>query len=1209
MEQNAVQYQAGTRVNGRIINVYQGHVVVELREGKIGVISGGASQRQTEIGTTIDVIVERDTADGLILAFAPDETAGGSAQEAPEGRAAGGSAQEAPESRAAGGRSFGAWQKLPAGHEKAVAALRELRDCTGLFGQRLKEARQEWQSARVNSQQIYESDVKIAKLECEQEQLETYQEHINNDAKEWERKGRMDAMVKAAEAFVNAIPAKGTMAARGQADLEMERVRELHFNGYGASNAVLAALGRLQECRKAEAERTRNEKLDRVRKEQIERDTASERAFQEKSRRICEEGNRDLAAGFEQKVIRGFCQTGRSLRFRAAGYECPSEVPDEIVFGEIGLAIPVNDPDMAAVVQAVEQQAAEAGEKQNGSYVVRLPYTQRLTDGISLLMRYAPADRGDVQKQLQPLLLKLFLSFPAGKLEATMIDPLELGASFSMIPKLAEGPNSARIIDTKIWSKERDIEEAVAALRQRLENLTQSYGTDRESRLKKEVVRALAITDFPTGFSASALSDLQAIVRNSASLGVCVLICANENGLEELRQKNPALADEIGRSMVVTKASGDRLMLVGPGMENLFLQLDDMSDVWPYQDQIFSQISNAVDRAQLKVEHFQGMFREDIYDSNQWFTGNHDEIAIPIGIRGADTVVRLVLGRGGGSTEHHVLIAGPTGAGKSTLLHTLILSALISYSPDELQMYLLDFKEGVEFAPYTRYRLPSLRVVAIHSEREFGLVVLKELCAELEERSKYFTRYNVSEINDYMQLPDVPKVPKLLLIFDEIQELFRSREEADSISAQCLSCIGKLVTQGRAMGIHVILACQDFRNCSGLEAYFGQMAVRIAVRGSEDGAASILSAGNSGVRSLQNQPAGSAIYNGGGGAESANHFFQISYIREEERAGLLNALDAYFTDPSVAELYEEMQTRILLTNAEGNMKNCFNRLILDGADSLAPIGRKKDGRGLLLGLGFGKKSSFVPEFQRRNRDNLLMVIRDEEMALALSLLASMSLLYEELCASANPQNALLYIADYYAGEPGDSDAGFDDLEGLFPQQVRLAKPGDTEELIESLYETVLARAEGRLPDTERIFFLFFGIGRAKRLQRGSLYDDGNGSQTPQEQLQKILSFGPKYGVNSIVWSESTAGIQTMLGDRYDTLFDKRIAYRLDEKEMEFLVGGSAGDAGYGKTAVYMDIGADAKNTHFRPFDIPAREWLERYAEVYREMTEEGGLEG
>lgn len=85
-----------------------------------------------------------------------------------------------------------------------------------------------------------------------------------------------------------------------------------------------------------------------------------------------------------------------------------------------------------------------------------MPYAQRLSDGISLLMRYSPSDRSFVQGLIQPLLLKLFMSFPAGKLEATMIDPLELGASFSDIPKLAEGPNSARIIDTKIWSKEHN---------------------------------------------------------------------------------------------------------------------------------------------------------------------------------------------------------------------------------------------------------------------------------------------------------------------------------------------------------------------------------------------------------------------------------------------------------------------------------------------------------------------------------------------------------------------------------------------------------------------------------------------------------------------------------------------------------------------------------------------------------------------------------
>ena len=90
-------------------------------------------------------------------------------------------------------------------------------------------------------------------------------------------------------------------------------------------------------------------------------------------------------------------------------------------------------------------------------------------------------------------------------------------------------------------------------------------------------------------------------------------------------------------------------------------------------------------------------------------------------------------------------------------------------------MYLLDFKEGVEFNPYTKYRLPSLKVVAINSEREFGLTVLKELCAELETRTKHFNRYGVSDISGYWEIPDAPKVPKILLIFDEVQEFPRAR--------------------------------------------------------------------------------------------------------------------------------------------------------------------------------------------------------------------------------------------------------------------------------------------------------------------------------------------------------------------------------------------------------------------------------------------------
>jgi hypothetical protein len=63
-------------------------------------------------------------------------------------------------------------------------------------------------------------------------------------------------------------------------------------------------------------------------------------------------------------------------------------------------------------------------------------------------------------------------------------------------------------------------------------------------------------------------------------------------------------------------------------------------------------------------------------------------LEIPIGISDSGRVESLVLGEG---TSQHVLIAGKTGSGKSSLLHTMISSAALEYSPEELRLVLLDF--------------------------------------------------------------------------------------------------------------------------------------------------------------------------------------------------------------------------------------------------------------------------------------------------------------------------------------------------------------------------------------------------------------------------------------------------------------------------------------------------------------------------------------
>src|SRR5207245_9976601 len=119
----------------------------------------------------------------------------------------------------------------------------------------------------------------------------------------------------------------------------------------------------------------------------------------------------------------------------------------------------------------------------------------------------------------------------------------------------------------------------------------------------------------------------------------------------------------------------------------------------------------------------------------RWSLDSRGGIRVPLGRAGAVKQQFLQLGQG---TAQHVLIAGKTGSGKSTLLHALISNLSLLYSPDEVELYLVDFKKGGEFKTYATHALPHARVVAVESEREFGLSVLQRLDAEVKLRGAPF---------------------------------------------------------------------------------------------------------------------------------------------------------------------------------------------------------------------------------------------------------------------------------------------------------------------------------------------------------------------------------------------------------------------------------------------------------------------------------------
>src|SRR5690606_15873318 len=120
-----------------------------------------------------------------------------------------------------------------------------------------------------------------------------------------------------------------------------------------------------------------------------------------------------------------------------------------------------------------------------------------------------------------------------------------------------------------------------------------------------------------------------------------------------------------------------------------------------------------------------------------------NELRVAIGRTGATKLQQLALGKG---TKQHVLVAGKTGSGKSTLFHVMITNLALWHSPDQVEFYLVDFKKGVEFKCYGTQRLPHARVVAIESDREFGLSVLERVDEELRRRGDLFRKLGVQDV-------------------------------------------------------------------------------------------------------------------------------------------------------------------------------------------------------------------------------------------------------------------------------------------------------------------------------------------------------------------------------------------------------------------------------------------------------------------------------
>lgn len=424
---------------------------------------------------------------------------------------------------------------------------------------------------------------------------------------------------------------------------------------------------------------------------------------------------------------------------------------------------------------------------------------------------------------LREMLMRLLSSAPLVQLEVILVDALSLGGIFNLVRRLLDKDNDF-IYQQRILTESEEIKEALKHLYEYLKvNLQEKlagykdfahYNENKEYQLP---LKALFLSGVDA-LSSDALYYLEKIMRFGSKNGVLSFV-----NLES--EKNNQSAEDLKRyaEFFKDRTSFERLKYLNVevindhGIQSKHMQ-DFATKIKAYYEQ----------KKQVKRE-LKDLQREQEF----WTKSSQFKVSVPVGwdINHKEVCFEI------GGAQNHTLICGHSGSGKSNFLHVLIQNLAFYYAPNEVQLFLLDYKEGVEFNAYAKNAiLEHARLVSVASSVGFGVSFLSWFDKETKKRGELFKQFNVKDLSTYRKHGEMSR---LIVVIDEFQVLFSdsTTKEKERVEAY----LNTILKKGRSYGVHLILATQTMRGADINNSLMAQIANRIALSMDAEDSESVLS--------------------------------------------------------------------------------------------------------------------------------------------------------------------------------------------------------------------------------------------------------------------------------------------------------------------------------------------------------------------------------
>ena len=743
-----------------------------------------------------------------------------------------------------------------------------------------------------------------------------------------------------------------------------------------------------------------------------------------------------------------------------------------------------------------------------------------LLNSQNLIIRHNSNTKQKAHQVVNSLVGRLMASSSPGKLNVAMIDAEYMDGTSdafkflnrSIFQILSRSEDIRKYLD----EKERHIGNIIQNL---LLGSIKSLYDYNQAKENKEPYHVIVIEDFPIGFNSESLSLLQKILKNGVRAGVNVIMLVNEDIIdysEDTRKAfNSINVGQLERNCTVYDLTKNNE------------QIDFDAFTEEHLRKIVQYVNSGVEIRKEEAI----LFADYMTNKSEWWQRRSAKyIEIPFGMSEDRQIQKLKITQESG--QNSAVVIGIPGSGKSVFLHALICNAAINYSPDELNMYLIDFS-GVEFNSYALHNLPHARVIAPEAEREFGLSILNELVEEGARRMELCRNNDVSNIVDLKAKNPSLHIPRLLVIIDEFQKIFEI--ENDLISREANAKIHTIIQEFRKFGINLVLATQKLPSSSILPKDL--IANRVVFKSSPADFSSLISLPINGK--VPQLHTGECIYNSESGSPYDNHKVQGFLVTKHDIDKLLNQISEF------SENLHYQRKHDMVVFRGNDLPEFRNRRIARCHQTPSNI---PESIGIYLGESISIHETDVCAILRKESANNILILGGE------SHVAQRIAYYATISASTahTDQSATFVTLNFMRRE----DTLNEELQSVFeslPFSSQIVSK--TAEIIESLI-AIKEEIDERRKDEERpqdhIYLSIYAFQLARMFDKGGRRGDDVSESGML--LDYILKNGPAVGVFTIMQCDNCDNL-SRIGNPLSS-FTYRVALQMTENDSNKIAGSS-----------------------------------------------------